>query len=62
MAAEPAKTRKPRKPSVPRPLYVLYSGTDVEIHGASRNAAEILSKIDEAMEKGETLRYKKVTA
>ena len=62
MAAAEKAEKKTRKPSVPRPLYVLYSGTDVEIHGASRNAADILAKMDESADSDVPLRYKKITA
>ena len=62
-----AQTKKKRKPSVPRPLYVLIKGTtdedgnaDFELVEASRNAAVILEKLDAANAAGENLKLKKV--
>tara|TARA_R110000803_G_scaffold165778_1_gene229228 strand:- start:357 stop:578 length:222 start_codon:yes stop_codon:yes gene_type:complete len=60
--------KKTRKASGPRPLFLLYSlvkdeagnVTDFSIDSGSRNAANILQKLDESQGTDTPLKYKKV--
>lgn len=56
------KARKPRAPSKPRPLFILYSvvdgpdGPDLDVKSATRKSDEILAALDA----DRSLRYKRV--
>lgn len=68
MADEGNSKKKKRAPSKPRPLFLLVNPTkdesgavtDFEIIAASRNAAVVLEKLDEANDSGQPAKLKKV--